>query len=252
MSLTWDAPGTVPSGYIVEGGVSPGEVLAAVPVTGTPTSFAFDAPTGAFYVRLHAWTGSGRSPASNEIRIFVNVPQAPSAPTGLLGLADGANLVLSWQNGTTGGAPTSMILDVSGAATLSMPLSLTETFAFTGVPQGTYTLAVRAANAGGTSAPSPPVTLSFPGACPGPPQPPINLSVSRTGSVVSARWDPPASGPAVSNYVLRVTGALDLSLPMTARAVSGTVAAGTYNLSVLAVNPCGSGVATPPQSVTVP
>ena len=130
VSLTWDAPATAPAGYVVEGGVNPGEVLAAIPVAGTPTSFAFEAPTGAFYVRLHAWTASGRSPASNEIRIFVNVPQPPSAPTSLLGLADGANLVLSWQNGSTGGAPTSIILDVSGAATLSMPLPPNETFAF--------------------------------------------------------------------------------------------------------------------------
>ncbi len=252
VSLTWDAPATAPAGYVVEGGVNPGEVLAAVPVAGTPTNFAFDAPTGVFYVRLHAWTASGRSPASNELRIFVNVPQAPSAPTGLLGLADGANLVLSWQNGSTGGPPTSIILDVSGAATLSMPLPPNETFAFTGVPPGTYTLAVRAANAGGTSAPSTPVTLSFPGTCPGPPQPPVNLAVSRTGSVVSARWDPPGSGPAVSSYVLRVTGALDLTLPMTVRGISGTVPSGTYNLSVMAVNPCGSGVETPPRSVTVP
>ena len=252
VSLSWDAPATAPAGYVVEGGVNPGEVLAAVPVTGTPTSFAFDAPTGAFYVRLHAWTASGRSPASNEIRIFVNVPQAPSAPINLLGLADGANLVLSWQNASTGGAPASIILDVTGAATLSMPLPPNETFAFTGVPPGTYTLAVRAANAGGTSAPSTPVTLSFPGVCPGPPQPPVNLTVSRTGSVVSARWDPPGSGPAVSSYLLRVTGALDLTLPMTARGISGTVPSGTYNLSVRAVNPCGAGVETPPQSVTVP
>ena len=85
-------------------------VLAAIPVVGTPTSFAFDAPTGVFHVRLHAWTASGRSPASNKMPIFVNVPQPPSAPTGLLGLADAANLVLSWQNGTIGGAPTSIIL----------------------------------------------------------------------------------------------------------------------------------------------
>ena len=203
-------------------------------------------------MRLHAWTASGRSPASNEIRIFVNVPQPPSAPTGLLGLADAANLVLSWRNGTIGGAPTSIILDVTGAATLSMPLSPNETFAFSGVPPGTYTLAVRAANGGGTSAPSTPVTLSFPGTCPGPPQSPVNLAVSRTGSVVSARWDPPASGPAVSSYILRVTGALDLTLPMTVRSISGTVPAGTYDLSGQAVNPCGSGVETPPQSVVVP
>ena len=30
------------------------------------------------------------------------------------------------------------------------------------------------------------------------------------------------------------------------------VRAGSYNLSVLAVNPCGSGAETAPQSVTVP
>jgi YVTN family beta-propeller protein len=252
VSLTWDAPATVPAGYVVEGGVNPGEVLAAVPVNRTPTSFAFDAPTGVFYLRLHAWTASGRSQASNEIRIFVNVPQAPAAPTGLIGLADGANLVLSWQNGSTTGAPTSIILDVSGARTLSMPLPPNETFTFAGVPTGTYTFAVHAANGGGTSPPSAPVTLSFPGTCPGPPQQPVNLAVSRAGSVVSARWDPPGSGPAVSSYVLRVTGALDLTLPLTTRSISGTVPSGTYNLAVMAVNPCGSGIETPQQSVTVP
>jgi YVTN family beta-propeller protein len=252
VTLTWDAPASAPAGYFVEGGVNPGEVLASIPVAGAPTSFDFDAPTGTFYVRLHAWTASGRSAASNEIRIFVNVPQSPSAPTGLLGLADGANLALSWQNASTGGAPTSIVLDVSGATTLSMPLPPNETFAFTGVPPGTYTFAVRAANAGGSSAPSPPVTLSFPGTCPGAPQQPLNLEVSRTGSVVSARWDPPGSGAAVSSYLLTVTGSLDVTLPMTARSISGTVPSGTYNLSVMAVNPCGSGVATPPQSVVVP
>ena len=52
--------------------------------------------------------------------------------------------------------------------------------------------------------------------------------------MVSARWDPRASGPAVSSYILRVTGALDLTLPMTVRSISGTVPAGTYDLSVLA------------------
>jgi hypothetical protein len=252
VTLTWDAPSTAPTGYFVEGGVNPGEVLASLPVTGAPTSFTFDAPNGVFYVRLHSWTASGRSPASNEIRIFVNVPQPPSAPIGLLGLADGANLALSWQNPSTGGAPASIILDVSGAATLSMPLPANETFAFAGVPPGTYTFAVRAANAGGTSPPSAPITLSFPGSCPGAPQQPLNFVVSRTGSVVSARWDPPASGAAVSGYVLTVTGSLDATLPLTARSISGTVASGTYSLSVMAVNSCGAGLSTPPQPVIVP
>ena len=76
--------------------------------------------------------------------------------------------------------------------------------------------------------------------------------MSRAGSQLSVSWDPPSAGPAVSSYLLRVTGALNLVLPLSTRSISGAVPSGVYNLSVLAVNPCGSGVETPPQSVTVP
>ena len=253
VSLTWDAPTSdTLIGYVLEGGVTPGQVLAALPTGGTATSFVFDAPTGAFYVRMHALTAAGRSPASNEIRIFVNVAQAPSAPAGLLGLANGSNLALSWKTTSAGGGPTSLVLDVSGALTTSVPVSLGETFSFAGVPAGTYMFAVRAVNSAGTSAASSPVTLAFPSACPGPPQAPTNLAVSRAGSQLSVSWDPPSAGPAVSSYVLKVAGALSLELPMSTRSISGTVPPGTYHLSVLAVNPCGSGVETPAQSVTVP
>ena len=253
VSLAWDAPtGGTPAGYIVEGGVTPGSVLAALPADGSATSFAFDAPTGAFYLRLHAWTASGRSPASNEIRIFVNIPQVPSAPTNLLGLANSSNLALSWKAPSLGGAPTSFVLDVSGALTTSVPLPPSETFSFTGVPAGTYTFAVRAMNSAGASPPSSPVTLTFPSACPGPPQAPTSFSVTRAGPQLSVSWDPPSAGPAVSSYVLRVSGALNLDLPLGVRSISGAVPAGDYTLSVLAVNPCGSGEETAPQSVTVP
>ena len=56
----------------------------------------------------------------------------------------------------------------------------------------------------------------------------------------------------MSSYVLKVTGALNLALPMSTRSISGAVPPGIYNLSVLAVNPCGSGDETLPQTVTVP
>ena len=69
---------------------------------------------------------------------------------------------------------------------------------------------------------------------------------------MSVSWDPPNAGPAVTGYVLHVTGALNLSLPLTTRSASGLVSSGTYNLSVLAVNPCGTGIETPTQSITVP
>jgi hypothetical protein len=253
VSLAWDpSPSDGLSGHLLEGGVTPGSVLAALPTGSAAPAFTFDAPTGAFFVRMRAVRAGRRSSASNEIQIFVNVPQVPSAPTGLLGLANGANLALSWQATSAGGSPTSFVLDVSGALTLSVPVAPIETFSFAGVPAGTYTFAVRAVNSAGSSLASSPVTLTFPSACPGPPQAPANFVVSRTGSQLTVRWDPPGAGPAVSSYVLKVTGALNLALPLTTRSIGGAVPAGSYNLSVLAVNPCGAGSETVPQSVTVP
>ena len=107
-------------------------------------------------------------------------------------------------------------------------------------------------NATGTSAASAPVTLTFPSACPGPPQSPRNVVVQRSGSFLNVTWDPPNAGPAATSYIVNVTGALNLSLPFTTRRAAGTVPSGTYNLSVVAVNVFGAGVATPPQSITVP
>ena len=66
-----------------------------------------------------------------------------------------------------------------GAATLSVPVPAGETFSYAGVPGGTYTFTVRAVNITGVSAPSAPLTLTFPSACSGPPQEAVNFTVSR-------------------------------------------------------------------------
>ena len=80
VTLGWTAPIAGPAvvGYVIEGGLAPGEVLGSVPTTGTGTVFTFDAPLGAFLVRVHAIGESGRSLASNEIPLVVS---------GALGLA---------------------------------------------------------------------------------------------------------------------------------------------------------------------
>ena len=107
VTLRWNAPvgGLVPTGYVLEGGVNPGEVLASIPLGTTTPVHTFTAPNGAFYFRLHTVAGSSRSNASNEIRVFVNVPAPPSAPTNLLGMANGVSLGLAWRNTFAGGAP---------------------------------------------------------------------------------------------------------------------------------------------------
>ena len=251
VSFSWRPPTTVaPTGYVIEGGATPGQTTASVPTGSTATSLDLDVPSGAYYVRVRAMTTAGLSSASNEIRIAVNLPQAPSSPAALLGLADGAMLGLSWRNTSSAGMPTANVLEVRGAITTELPLS--ETFTFAGVPAGTYTFAVRAVNDAGSSPPSPSISLSFPGICPGAPQVPTNFVVARQGSQLSVSWDAPASGPAVASYALRVAGAVNVTLPLTGRSISGAVAPGTYGLSVAAVNACGTGAWTVVQTVTVP
>jgi hypothetical protein len=151
---------------------------------------------------------------------------------------------LAWRNTFDGGAPASLTLDISGTTALSLPLGLTDAFSFAGVPQGTYTFAVRAVNAAGlTGPPSNAVTLAFPSGCSGAPEVPTNLLAYRAGNTIYVVWDPPASGPAPTGYLL---------FPTAARSLSGAVGAGRYGLSVSATNGCGAGAATPVQTVEVP
>jgi hypothetical protein len=255
VTLRWTPPvtGSTPTGYVLEGGVSPGEAAASLTTGSASPSFTVAAPTGAFYVRMHAVGLGGRSAASNEIRIFVNTPTPPSAPAHLLGLVNGASVALTWRNTFGGGAPVSTVLDVSGSQSLSIPLGLTESFAFNGVPAGTYTLTVRSINAFGVSSPSSnPVTLSFPGACSGTPEPPADFVAYRVGRTIFVSWETAADGPAPASYVVSVTGSFTGSVPTSERTLSGTVGPGTYSLTVAAVNSCGAGSASQPLVVLVP
>lgn len=107
-------------------------------------------------------------------------------------------------------------------------------------------------NAAGPSPVSNSVTLTFPGACSGPPQAPAALGASRSGNTIFVDWTPAATGPAPTGYVLDVTGSYVGAVTTTARAMSGSVGPGSYTLAVVATNPCGSGPATPPLTVVVP
>ena len=254
VTLRWTVvPLGVPAtAFEVEGGVLPGETLATLPTGSLAPTFTFAAPSGSFFVRLHALNGAARSAASNEVPIHVNVPVTPSAPSNLLGLVNGSSLALAWTNTYAGGAPTSLVLDVTGSLTTSIPLALAESFTFAGVPDGTYTLALRAQNAAGTSLPSNAVTLTFPGPCTGPPQTPANVLAYRVGNTVFVDWTPAPVGPAPTEYVLNVTGGFVGSFATAQRAMSGAVGPGSYTLTVAASNACGTSAASLPQTVVVP
>jgi hypothetical protein len=253
VTFTWLAPTSsiTPTSYVIEGGVTPGQVLGSIATGSAATVFSVAVPTGAFYIRAHAVAGAQRSVASNEIRAFVNVPSPPSAPAGLLGAANGSQLVLGWSNTFAGGAPTGLILDVSGAASLSLPLPLFTSFTFDGVPDGTYSLALRASNAAGTSGQSNVVTLTFPSACEVP-NVPANFVASGSGRTLTLSWAPPTSGQAPTAYGVLVTGALVGDFTLQGLGATATLASGTYGFALSAITPCGRSASTSVQSVTVP
>jgi hypothetical protein len=195
---------------------------------------------------------AGLSGVSNEIRTPVNVPAPPSAPRGLVVAVDGSTVALAWANTFEGGAPDRIVLEVGGAAAAAIPIGPTDAFLTGGVPAGTYTVAARAANGAGTSAPSNAVIFAVPGPCSGPPLPPVQIVASSTGRNVVVRWEPAAAGPAPSGYVLSVTGALSGVFPTASRELRGEVGPGAYALSVAAVNTCGQSAQSQTQFLTIP
>lgn len=253
VTLRWTPPtGTAPSDYVLDGGIAPGAPIVSIATGRTEPIFVFAAPNGSFYVRIRAIVGGASTDPSNEVRIHVNQPLAPSAPTGLTGMVNQQAVALSWRNTFAGGTPQSVILDVSGTLSASLNLGLTETFTFNGVPGGTYTFSVRAANAAGSSAASNAVTLGFPQACTGAPQPPASFLAFKTANLLTVIWDAAPTGNATSAFMLNVSGAVNAQVPFTSRGLNVPVPPGSYTLSVAGMNACGASPATAPITVSIP
>jgi hypothetical protein len=253
VTIGWTGPadGLTPTHYVLEGGLTPGEVRESLSTPGTLPTFTFAAPTGVFYLRVRTAAGAEQSEPSNEILVHVNVPAAPSAPANLLATVNGSSLDLAWTNTFAGGVPAGLVLEVSGSASASIPLGPGERTHFDGVPQGTYLLRLRAANAAGTSAASNAVTVTLPGTCSGAPRAPTNVLSYTVGHTLVLSWDPPAAGPAPTGYLVDVGGALTAHFATTARVVSAVVTPGSYRLGVVTTNACGSSAPEPAQVVSV-
>ncbi|MGE0363409.1 MAG: hypothetical protein AB7H93_24470 [Vicinamibacterales bacterium] len=254
VTLRWRpaASGPAPTAFLLSGGTAPGETLAVLSLDGAHRLVTLALPPGVYFVRLQAHANGATSAPSQELRVDLGATAPPSAPWGLTGVADGAALALSWRRTYGGGRPDAAILDVSGDASLSLPLGAAETFSFAPVPPGTYTFRVRSANAAGAGPSSNAVTLAFPSPCAGPPEAPRDLLVHRDGRALELLWSPPETGPAATGYVLAVSGAVAGALPTTTRSMRGAVGPGTYQFAVTATNPCGASPPAPTAVVTVP
>ena len=254
VTLRWTIPpgGPAPTGFVVEGGLFPNDIQAAIP-TGSPSpTFTFIAPAGSFYVRVHALNGAVRSAPSNEIFLHVDVPVPPSPPAHLLGMVSGSSVALAWTNTFDGGQPTSLWLEVTGSIATTIPLGMTDHLNFGSVPRGTYLVAIRAENEAGLSERSGTLALQVPGPCSGLPATPIRLLATRIGQTVHLDWAPGPLGAAPTEYAVSVTGTLNSTFTTSERTLSGTVGPGTYDVSVTAINDCGASAATAPVAVVVP
>ena len=137
----------------------------------------------------------------------MNFPSpAIAAPTNLLGRERFDALSPSWTNAIVGATPTSLVLEVAGAVVASLSLPVSESFSYAGVPNGTYTFRLRAANANGVSPPSPAITLTFPRTCLGVPAVPTAFAASKNGNTITVSWAPPVTGAAVTGYTLNSHG----------------------------------------------
>lgn len=168
VSFTWTPPssGGAVGNYVLQAGTTPGfsTPLASIPLGASPSFAVPGVPAGTYYVRVLAQNSGGTGAASNEVSFTVAGLAPPGAPTLQTPVVSGATVTLSWNPGA-GGAPSSYTLIAratpGGAPLATVPLSGISV-SFSGVPSGTYYLALTASNAAGTSPPSTAVTLVVP------------------------------------------------------------------------------------------
>lgn len=260
VTLSWRAPliGPAPTGYLLEGGSRPGQVLATIPISGAVDRFTFQAPAGAYYVRLRTQAGGTMSRPSGEIRMFVGDYSGPTAPRSLTAYGRGQSVVLNWQNTFGGGEPTGITVDVTqnGARVASIPIGMTSTWTYNQVPNGTFGFTVRATNSTGTSGSSNNVTLTFPLSGCSVPRSPGSFSVAANGRVVSAYWLAPTSGTNPTRYVVEARQRAPVQrelgvFPVSGTTISSPIAPGRYELRVRSENLCGQSSYTSRHSVTV-
>ena len=247
VALRWTPPATgpVPTGYMLEGGYTPGEVLGQVPLGEAPEA-ELTLPDGVYYLRIRSIASGEVSEASTELRAVAGAAMPPSAPAGVTALVRDRSLTLAWTPTYDGGSANAYWLLVDGSLSGSLPLPPGDTATFANVPLGRYTLRVVAVNEAGLSTPSAPVTVDLPQACSGAPGPVHDIRSWRDGSTLTLEWSPPAEGAAATRYAVTLGGAVSMRLETTARRLSGPAPAGHYTTQIVALNDCGAGPATPP------
>ncbi len=158
VTVSWLAPATPVTSYMIEAGFSPGAAnLAAFSTGSTATQFsAAGVAPGTYYVRVRAINQDGVSAASNEVRVDVmGFCFLPTMPSGLTDSVSGSMVALRWIESV--GAVT-YIVEAGSAprlaniATIDLRSNVPTLTASAG--PGTYYVRVRARNSCGLSPPT--------------------------------------------------------------------------------------------------
>ena len=183
---------------------------------------------------------------------------APGTPTALAATVSGSTVSITWSPPTTGGPATSYQLlagTVPGVSNLGAVPLATPGVTVPNVPPGTYYVRVVAVNAGGSSPPTAETAVAV--GVTTPPGAPRNLSgAAGAGGAVSLSWQPPATGPAPTAYVVLAgytPGASQFQIPVAGTTLAGAgVPSAVYYVRVVALNGATPGAPSNEFTLVVP
>jgi hypothetical protein len=255
LNLVWTAAatGTAATSYAVYVGTSTGATTLPVQTT-TATSISVSiTTTGTYYARVRAQNAQGQSANSPEAVATVTASKGKSGSPKSRASAEGRTVSIDWDPPTTGDPATSYMLEVGTAPGLAnllvAPLGSATTFSAAGVPDGTYWLRVRGANAAGPGDASEDIGLvmSAAGGCVGLPLAPGLQTPGPSGGAVNLSWTAPVGSVAPTGYVIyagSAPGRADLAGFQTGSTLTrwnGGAPAGVYYVRVAAHSACGLG-----------
>ncbi|MFN7977449.1 MAG: fibronectin type III domain-containing protein [Vicinamibacterales bacterium] len=139
-----------------------GAITASIPVGDVDAVRFPSVGAGVYTIRVRQVNGAGSSAASAPVTLTVpgTCGAAPQAPVDVIADVVGSTVRIAWAPPTTGTAPASYAVQVSGAVTATIPAA--GRVLSVPAPAGSYTIAVVAMNACGASAPSASQTVTVP------------------------------------------------------------------------------------------